>query len=62
MPNWQWLTFPVVVAFALGVVATVLASGSSAAVLVLFVGALFAVGLGLARVITRTVLTRRDGG
>ena len=61
MPDWNWRTFPVFFAFAVGLVAMGLAVYSPILSLIVFIGGLFGVAYGVAHILTRMWLTRRRG-
>jgi hypothetical protein len=59
-PDWQWRTFPVLFAFAVGAFSLALvALVIRGSFLTLFYVALFGVAFGLAHIVTRTVVRRR---
>ncbi len=59
VPDWQWRTFPVFFAFALGMLVMGLVVGSPTLGVVFFFAALGGVAFGLAHIVTRTVIARR---
>ena len=58
-PSWQWRTFPVFFAFALGIVIMWLAFAAPGLSVVVFFVGLFGVAFGLAHIVTRAIVARR---
>ena len=58
-PDWQWRTFPVLVAFAAGIVLMGLVAAGEFLGPVVFFAGVFGLAYGAAHVITRTLIARR---
>jgi hypothetical protein len=61
-PRWQWRTFPVAFAFALGVFMMSWLAFVPGLNIVLFFASMVAVAIGLAHIFARQVMARRRGG
>ncbi|HEY8491758.1 MAG TPA: hypothetical protein VIO14_12285 [Dehalococcoidia bacterium] len=55
----QWLSVPVALAFALGVILMALATGSGLPAVILFWGAVFLLSFSAAHLLTRAIVSRR---
>ena len=59
LADWQWLTFPVFVAFAAGIVLMGLVAAGEFAGPVVFFAGVFGLAYGAAHIIARTLIARR---
>ena len=59
LPDWRWLTFPVFVAFAAGIVLMGLVAAGKVLGPAVFFAGVFGLAYGAAHIITRTLIARR---
>jgi hypothetical protein len=59
MPDWNWRSFPVMFAFAAGILVMGLAVAVPGLSLAVFIAGIFGVAFGMAHIVTRAIVARR---